>query len=62
LNRVLNQKRPIALKKKKRKMILLHDNARPHVAKVIKDMLSTLQWEILPHIAYHTSRSPIVLL
>jgi len=27
-------------------MILLHDNARPYVAKIVKDTLSALQWEI----------------
>jgi len=27
-------------------MILLHDNARPYVTKIVKDTLSALQWEI----------------
>jgi len=50
LNRALNHKCPIA--QRKCKMILLHNNARPHVAKIIKDMLSTLQWKVLPHTSY----------
>jgi len=39
-------------------MILLHDNARSRVAKVIKNMLSTLQWEDLSHIAYLLDCAP----
>jgi len=50
LNRALNQKRPI-ITQKKRKIILLHDNARLHIVKVVKDTLSALQWEIL-YVAY----------
>jgi len=34
------------------KVILLHDNARPHVAKVIKKYLETFKWDVLPHPPY----------
>ena len=34
------------------KVILLHDNARPHVAKVVKKYLETLKWDVLPHSPY----------
>jgi len=43
----LNQKHPI-IAQRKRNVILLHNNARLHVAKVIKDM-SALQWKVIPH-------------
>ena len=34
------------------KVILLHDNARPHVAKVVKKYLETLKWDVLSHPSY----------
>jgi len=34
------------------KVILLLDNARPHVAKVVKKYLETLKWNVLPHPLY----------
>ena len=36
------------------KVILLHDNSRPHVVKVVKKYfyLETLKWDVLPHPLY----------
>ncbi|KAG5307640.1 MOS1T transposase, partial [Pseudoatta argentina] len=40
------------------KVILLHDNARPHVAKPVKTYLETLKWEVLPHPLYSLDIAP----
>ena len=39
-------------------MILLHDNARPHVARVVKTCLETLKWKVLPHLPYPPDVAP----
>ncbi|KAG5315258.1 MOS1T transposase, partial [Pseudoatta argentina] len=40
------------------KVILLHDNARPHVAKPVKTYLETIKWEVLPHPPYSPDTAP----
>ncbi|KAG5319831.1 MOS1T transposase, partial [Pseudoatta argentina] len=40
------------------KVILLHDNARPHVAKPVKTYLETLKWEVLIHSLYSPDIAP----
>jgi len=40
------------------KIILLHDNARPHVAKIVKKYLETLKWDVLSHPLYSSDIAP----
>ncbi|GBP37932.1 Mariner Mos1 transposase [Eumeta japonica] len=40
------------------KVFLLHDNARPHVAKPVKTYLGTLKWDVLPHPPYSPDIAP----
>jgi len=40
------------------KIILLHDNARPRVAALVKTYLETLKWEVLPHPPYFPDIAP----
>ena len=47
----LREKRP-EYEQRHDKVILLHDNTRPHVAKVVKKYLETLKWDVLPHPPY----------
>jgi len=48
LSRALREKRP-EYEQRHDKVILFHDNARPHVAKVVKKYLEMLKWDVLPH-------------
>lgn len=57
LNEELLQKRP-AIASNLRKVILLHDNARPHISSIVKQTLSDMDWEILPHPAYSPDIAP----
>ncbi|GJQ72117.1 hypothetical protein Trydic_g3213 [Trypoxylus dichotomus] len=43
---------------KHEKVILQHDNARPHVAKPVKTQLETLKWEVLRHPPYSPDIAP----
>jgi len=38
--------------------LILHDNARPHLGKVMTDLLSKYEWEVLPHAPYSPDMSP----
>jgi len=38
--------------------LILHDNARPHVANVVKAKLLEYGWEVLPHPPYSSDQSP----
>ncbi|KAG5319477.1 MOS1T transposase, partial [Pseudoatta argentina] len=57
LSRALKEKRPLYAQRHD-KVILLHDNARPHVAKPVKTYLETLKWEVLPHPPYSPDVAP----
>lgn len=57
LSRTLKEKRP-QYSKRHDKVILFHDNARPHVSRVVKTYLETLKWDILPHPPYSPDIAP----
>jgi len=56
LSRALQEKR-LEYGQRRDKIILLYDNARPHVAKVEKN-LETLKWDVLPHPPYSPDIAP----
>jgi len=57
LSRALKEKRP-QYEERHDKVILQHDNARPHVAQSVKTYLETLKWEVLPHPPYSPDIAP----
>jgi len=57
MNETLLEKRP-AVASNRRKVRLLPDNARSHVAKVIKETLMQPEWEVLPHPVYSPDLAP----
>ncbi|GFT49524.1 mariner Mos1 transposase [Trichonephila clavipes] len=57
LSRALKDKRP-QYNERHDEGILQLDNARPHVAKVVKTYLETLKWEVLPHPLYSPDHAP----
>ena len=57
LSRALREKRR-QYEQRHEKVILQHDNARPHVAKPVKTYLETLKWEVLPHPPYSPDIAP----
>ena len=57
LNQALKEKRP-EWDNRHNKLILLHDDARPHVAKPVKKYLEGVKWEILPHPPYSPDIAP----
>ena len=57
LSRALKFKRP-QYAKRHDKVIFQHDNAQPHVAKVVKEILEALNWDVLPHPLYLSDIAP----
>ena len=53
LNAALQRRRP-----QQNKVYILHDNARPHVAKMTRNKLIELGWEQLPHPPYSPDIAP----
>ena len=57
LSRALNDERP-QYQERHGKVILQHDNARPHVTRPVKAYLETLKWEVLPQPLYSPDIAP----
>jgi len=55
LHRKMHQNRPDLLGDGP---LILHDNARPHLGKVVTDLLSKYEREVLPHAPYSPDMSP----
>ena len=55
VNKAIRLKRP----HQQGQTILFHDNARPHVAQVVKATLEELEWEVLQHLLYSPDLAPM---
>ena len=55
VNEAIRLKRP----NRQSQTILLHDNARPHVAQVVKTALQELEWEVLQDPPYSPDLAPM---
>ena len=56
LKQALKQKHPALVNRKG--VILHHDNARPHTARLTQNKLHSLGWEVLPHPPYSPDLAP----
>jgi len=52
LHRALHDKHP------GRNIIILHDNARPHAARLTSEAIAKMGWEVLPHPTYSPDLAP----
>jgi len=39
-------------------VLILHDNARPHLSKDVRELLDRYSWEVVPHPSYRPDMSP----
>jgi len=53
----LYEKRP-EYQKRQHKVILLHDNASSHTAKLVRETIEAFGWEKLSHAAYSSDLAP----
>ena len=56
-NQALKRKQP-ECGDRTHKVILLHDNARPHVTIPVKTYLENIKWDVLPHAPYSPDLAP----
>ena len=56
MNQALCEKQPKY--QKRHKVILLHDNAPSHTAKLVKETIEAFGWEIFSHAAYSPDLAP----
>ena len=56
LKTALSIKRPALLNRKG--VVLQHDNARPHTARITQEKIMSFNWEVLPHPPYSPDIAP----